>query len=135
MLLAAALGSGCREQAHVSGERPMPSRTLPACHIDAPSACRVGCDADPPKKVVDVAPDFGGLDMRNVHGAAIVEILIDERGEVKEACLLRGVHEDGDVRVMAAIRRWRFEPARLRHSRPPGVAVPVVTTVTVRVGG
>ena len=60
---------------------------------------------------------------------------MDESGEVKDACLLRGVHEDVDVRVMAAIRRWRFEPVRWRPSTPLGVVVPVVITVGVRIGG
>ena len=135
MWLGLALGTACRERAQEPAEWPITTRTPPACHIDAPSACRVGCDADQPRKLFDAAPDLGALEVADLHGVAIVEILIDERGDVKDACLLRGVREDVDSRVMAAIRQWRFEPVRLRHSTPPGVVVPAVITVGVRVGG
>ena len=134
MWLALALASGCCERPQKPAESPIPTRTPPACRIDAPSACRVGCDADLPRKVVDVVPDLSGFDLVDLRGLEIVEILIDDHGDVKEACLLRGVREDVDFRVMAAIRHWRFEPVRLRHSTPPGVPVPLVTTVTLRIG-
>jgi hypothetical protein len=71
-----------------------------------------------PTKVVNVEPDLSGLDVTGLRGVEIVEILIDGHGAVQEACLLRGVREDVDARAMAGIRRWRFEPARLRHATP-----------------
>jgi hypothetical protein len=134
MCLALAVVAGCGEQAHKPAESPITIRTPPACHIDAPSACRVGCDAEVPKKVLHVAPDLSGIDLAGLHGLEIAEILIDNRGAVKDACLLRGVREDVDLRAVAAIRHWRFEPTRLRHSTPPGVPVSVVMTVTLPVG-
>jgi hypothetical protein len=132
--IACAVASGACEPAPRSVETPITTRTPPACRIDAPGACRVGCDADVPKKVVDVAPDLSGLEVAGVRGVEIAEILVDGGGVVQEVCLLRGVREDIDVRAIAAIRRWRFEPARLRHSTPPLTAVPIVMTVTVPVG-
>lgn len=134
MCLALAVVGGCCEQAHKPAESPITTRTPPACHIDAPSACRVGCDADVPKKVVDVAPDLSGIDLAGLHGFEIAEILIDDHGDVKDLCLLRGVREDVDLRAVVAIRHWRFEPARLRHSTPPGVLVSLVMTVTLPIG-
>jgi hypothetical protein len=50
---------------------------------------------------------------------------------VKDVCLLRGVREDIDVRALDAIRRWRYEPARLRHSTPPGARVSIEIAVTL----
>jgi hypothetical protein len=44
------------------------------------------------------------------------------------------VREDVDVRAIDAIRRWRYEPARLRHSTPPGALVSIEIAVTLRVG-
>jgi hypothetical protein len=102
--------------------------------MNAPSVCRVGCDADVPRKVFDVAPDFSGIDLAGLHGVEIAEILIDERGDVKDVCLLRGVREDVDLRTVAAIRHWRFEPTRLRHSTFPGKIVPLVMTVSLQIG-
>jgi hypothetical protein len=83
---------------------------------------------------LDVAPDLSGIDLASLHGLEITEILIDNRGAVKDVCLLRGVREDIDVRALAAIRQWRFEPTRLRHSTPPGAPVSVVMTVTLPIG-
>jgi hypothetical protein len=87
-----------------------------------------------PRKIVDAAPDLSGLDVAGLHGLAIVEILIDERGDVKAACLLRGVREDVDLRVMAAIRQWRFVPVRLRHRTLPDEPASLVTTVALQIG-
>jgi hypothetical protein len=109
-------------------------RIPPECHLNAPSSCRVGCDADVPQKLMEVAPDLSGLDVTGLNGVEIVEILIDVRGYVHEACILRGVREDVDDRAIAAIRRWRFQPAGLRHSTPSGLPVPIVMTVTLRIG-
>lgn len=134
MGLALAVAGGCCERAHKPAEAPITIRTPPACHIDAPSACRVGCHADVGKKVLDVAPDLSGIDLAGLHGLEIAEILVDNRGAVKDVCLLRGVREDVDLRAVAAIRLWRFEPTRLRHSTPQGVPVPVVMTVTLPIG-
>jgi hypothetical protein len=133
LIVIAALGEGCgRSQQAI--DPPMTERTPPACQIDARGACLVGCDADVPRKVVDVAPDLSGLDAAHLRGLEIAEILIDDRGTVKDVCLLRGVREDVDVRAIDAIRRWRYEPARLRHSTPPGALVSIEIAVTLRVG-
>jgi len=133
MWLALALGGGCSEPARAPAEPPI-TRSTPPCRIEAPLACRVGCDADVPRKIADAAPDLSGLDVAGLRGLVIVEILVDERGDVKSVCLLRGVRQDVDLRAMAAIRRWRFEPARLRHSTPPAEPVPVVITVALPIG-
>jgi hypothetical protein len=113
-----------------------PSATT-GCHIYDPNACRVGCDIDEPKKVLDVAPDLSRIDVTTVRRQIeIAEILIDTEGVVKQVCVLRGVRDDIDVRVVAAIRQWRFQPARLRHSTPKaeaGTLVSPVLTVTVRI--
>lgn len=131
---ALAFGGACCARAPQPADPPITTRTPPACHIEAPSACRIGCDVDPPRKVGDVAPDLSGLDLARLRGVAIVEILIDERGDVTQACLRRGVREDVDFRVMAAVRQWRFAPVRLRHAEPSSGAVPLVMTVTVQIG-
>lgn len=137
--LAVAVAAGSCEQGSKSAQQdlatpPVTGRVPPACHIDAPSACRVGCDAVVPKPLIKVAPDLSGLDTTGLNGVEIIEILIDVRGSVGNACLLRGVREDVDDRAIAAIRQWLFEPARLRRSTPPGLAVPIVITVTLQIG-
>ncbi len=107
MCLALAVAGGSCERAHAPVESAITTPTPPPCRINAPSACRVGCDADVPKKVSDVAPDLSGIDLAGLHGLGIAEILIDVPGNVTDVCLLRGVRQDVDLRAVAAIRRWR----------------------------
>jgi hypothetical protein len=139
--LGLAIASGSCERAQKPADSPVSTETrrsarsiVPECHISAPGACRIGCDADGPQKLFEVAPDLSGLDVTGLNGVAIVEILIDVRGEVQQACLRSGVREDVDDRAVAAVRQWRFESARLRHSTPPRLPIPIVMTVTLRIG-
>jgi hypothetical protein len=64
------------------------------------------------------APDLSGLDLADLHGLEIVEILIDEHGDVKEACLVRGVRED--ARWVSA---WRRAGAAVAGDRARGAHV------------
>jgi hypothetical protein len=134
-LLAIGMLAGC-ERAQRQAEATSTTRQPPPCNIyTAEPVCRVGCDADgPPKKVFDVVPDLSGLDLGGVRGVEIAEILIDDRGAVTDACLRRGVRDDVDLRAVAAIRQWRYEPARLRHSTPPGALTSQIITVALPVG-
>lgn len=132
--LVLALVSGGCQQARESEVSPITTRTPPPCQIDAPLACRVGCDADVPKQVLKVAPNLSGIELGGLRGLEIAEILIDEHGAVKDACLLRGVRADVDARAVTAIRQWRYEPVRLHHSTPPGMVVSAVVTVSLPIG-
>jgi hypothetical protein len=132
--LVLALVSGGCQQARESAVSPITTRMPPPCQIDAPFACRVGCDADVPKQVLKVAPDLSGIELASLHGLEIAEILIDGHGDVKDVCLRRGVREDVDARAVTAIRQWRYEPVRLHHSTPPGMVVSAVVTVTLPIG-
>ncbi len=52
-------------------------------------------------------------------GDVVVELTIDEQGNVVEEKLLQGIGRDIDERVIAALRVWRFRPATRN-----GVAIP-----------
>ena len=62
----------------------------------------------------------------NVVGITIVEVVIDMNGRVTDAKVLRqgGGSENA---ILDAVRQWRFAPTVVN-----GVAVPVITTITVR---
>lgn len=62
-----------------------------------------------------------------VQGTVILEVRLDEHGEVGEVSVLRGQPFGLTESAVAAVSRWRYEPARLG-----GRAVPVLMTVTVR---
>jgi TonB family protein len=58
---------------------------------------------DPPVSRDDLPP--------GVQGKVIVEITIDELGNVIDTKLLRGLHPSIDAKVIATLRTWRFRPA------------------------
>jgi TonB family protein len=58
--------------------------------------------------------DFGGLE-----GNVVVEITIDERGNIVQKTLLTSLNPQVDQKVLAALEDWRFLPATR-----DGVAIP-----------
>jgi protein TonB len=81
---------------------------------------------EPPKKIVDVAPLYPPLARAShVEGIVILEVVIDEHGEVTSTRVLRSMRLL-DQAAVDAVRGWKFSPARLN-----GEAIPVVMTVTV----
>jgi protein TonB len=88
---------------------------------------RVHAGMQAPVKVVNVDPIYPPIAQQaRVQGVVILEAIIDERGAVKTASILRSIPLL-DAAALDAVRQWRFTPARLN-----GEAVPVVMTVTVR---
>jgi TonB family protein len=87
---------------------------------------RVGGDIKEPKKIKHVAPVYPD-DARaaGVQGVVILEVLIDENGDVSDAKVLRSVPML-DQAAVDAVRQWRFTPTLLNN-----VPVTVVMTVTV----
>ena len=80
-----------------------------------------------PLKVAHVAPIYPSLAREaRIEGTVILEAVIDERGGVTSARILRG-HPALDGAALDAVRQWTFTPARLN-----GEPIPVVMTVTVR---
>jgi TonB family protein len=134
MSLAVGVLAVCCRQTPRPAEFGMTNTPPPACHLNAPGACRVGCDAVAPKKTLDAALDLSGIDVTGLRGSVIAEVLVDETGDVKGVCVLRSVRKDVDLRAVDAIRRWRFEPARLRLPAGRSAPVAVVLTVSVTIG-
>ena len=59
-----------------------------------------------------VSPDpVAGQDVAGLAGDVIVEITIDEVGNVVEMRLLQSINPAVDQRVMAVLQRWHFSPA------------------------
>ena len=46
-----------------------------------------------------------------VQGDVVVEVTIDEQGNVVELKLIRGIGYGIEDRVLATLRQWRFRPA------------------------
>jgi len=57
-------------------------------------------------------PDVSPADLPDgLQGDVVVEVTIDERGNVIELKLIRGIGYGIEDRVLAALRRWHFKPA------------------------
>jgi TonB family protein len=48
---------------------------------------------------------------KGLQGDVVVEVTIDERGNVTGTRLLESLSDDIDQKVVAAVRQWRFRPA------------------------
>jgi len=117
-------GGGTRD---VPGSDAIPSEALPPLPPPPPQQpIHVHSGIQPPRKIVDVSPTYPTL-ARAAHqeGIVILEAVIDTRGAVETARVLRG-YALLDQAAVEAVRQWRFTPALL-----DGQPVPVVMTVTV----
>jgi protein TonB len=91
-----------------------------------PTPIRLHSGIVAPMKTVDAAPRYPDIARASrVEGMVILEVIIDDRGNVTTARVLRSVPLL-DEAALDAVRRWKFTPARLN-----GESVPVVMTVTV----
>lgn len=99
----------------------------PEPEVAPPEVLRVGGSIARPRQLHAPHPAYPELARRTgVHGTVILEVRLDERGRVSEVTVLRGQRFGLTESAVAAVSRWRYEPARL-----DGRAVPVLMTVTI----
>jgi protein TonB len=108
-------------------QQAAPSGT-PVTPVAAPlgAPLRIGGDVTAPMKITDVAPAYPAVarDAR-VQGRVILEVTLNEAGEVADVRVLRPLPML-DQAAIDAVRQWRYTPTLLN-----GVPQPVVMTVTV----
>ena len=78
---------------------------------------------EPPKLIKTVDPVYPAAAQRlGIGGTITVNALIDEKGNVIDTGILKGIQDDRGLGRAAemAVRKWKFEPARKN-----GVAVKV----------
>ena len=88
---------------------------------------RAGSGIDPPRLLREVKATYTDEARRqNLTGDVEMEITIRRDGTVSDVRVMRGLGGGLDGRAVAAVRQWRFAPARLR-----GTAVDVIVEVSV----
>jgi TonB family protein len=88
---------------------------------------RPGSGIEAPRLLREVKADYTEeARRRNLAGDVVLEIVVRRDGSVGEVTLLRGLGAGLDQRAIAAVRQWRFDPARRR-----GQAVDVIVEVAV----
>ena len=87
---------------------------------------RAGRDIRPPRRLRAVSPIYPRVaQLSQLQGVVVVECVIDERGRVQNATVVKGVPLLADA-ALAAVRQWAYAPTLVN-----GVPVEVVMTVTV----
>jgi protein TonB len=87
---------------------------------------RVGGVVKEPRKLKDVPPVYPDLAVKSrLEGVVIIECVVDPRGRVQEARVLRGPPLL-DAAALEAVRQWVYSTTLI-----DGVPVPVILTVTV----
>jgi len=88
---------------------------------------RPGAGIEPPRLVREVKADYTDEGRRRgITGEVLLEIIVQSDGSVGDVTVLRGLGAGLDQRAVAAVRQWRFTPARRR-----GTAVDVIVQVAV----
>lgn len=90
------------------------------------SGIRIGGAVQPPRKIKDVLPVYPAIAQEaRVQGVVMLEVKIDENGNVSDTRVLRSVALL-DQAAIDAVKQWQYTPTLLNN-----VAVPIVMTVTV----
>jgi protein TonB len=89
---------------------------------------RVGGTVRAPERLSYVAPQYPAIALAaRVHGLVIIEAVIDTRGQVQDARVLRSDSPLLNDAALSAVRQWVYSPTLLN-----GVPVSVIMTVTVQ---
>jgi protein TonB len=88
---------------------------------------RPGSGIDAPRLLREVKADYtDDARRRGITGDVVLEIVVRRDGSVGDVTLLQGLGAGLDQRAIAAVRQWKFSPARRR-----GEAVDVIVEVAV----
>jgi protein TonB len=86
----------------------------------------------PPVAIETFAPAYPELARRaHVQGIVVLEAVIAADGTVRDVRILRSASVLLDPAALEAVRRWRYEPARI-GTRPVSVFLNVVLTFSLR---
>jgi len=71
-----------------------------------------GQEVRPALPVVSPDPVFGSEDLARISsGDVVIEITINERGEITDKIVVQSLTHAIDARVLAALEKWQFRPA------------------------
>jgi TonB family protein len=93
---------------------------------------RPGSGIEPPRLLREVKAEYTDEGRRRgITGEVLLEIIVQSDGSVGQVSILRGLGAGLDQRAVAAVRQWRFAPAR-RRGAPVDVIVQVAVDFTLR---
>ena len=71
----------------------------------------IGPEVRPALPVYSPDPVMPSELSRSVMGDVVIEVTIDEAGNITQSIMLRGLEPGIDQKVLAAVQNWRFRPA------------------------
>jgi len=90
-------------------------------------AYRPGSGVDAPRLVKEVRALYtDDARRRGIEGDVVLEVIVTQSGSVDRVKVVRGLGSGLDQNAMAAVRQWRFNPARRQ-----GVPVDAVLEISV----
>jgi protein TonB len=93
---------------------------------------RPGSGIEPPRLLREVKAEYtDDARRRNLSGDVLLEIVVRSDGTVGDVTVVKGLGAGLDQRAVAAVRQWRFSPAR-RRGEPVDVIVEVAVEFTLR---
>jgi TonB family protein len=93
---------------------------------------RPGSGIEPPRLLREVKAQYTeDARKRGITGTVVLEIVITSEGTVGDVKVLRGLGYGLDDRASAAVRNWRFSPAK-RLGAPVDVIVEVEVAFSLR---
>lgn len=87
---------------------------------------QVGPGITQPKVVQQVQPEHPTKGFR-ISGAVLIGLVVGSNGEPRDVHVVKSLEKEIDESAVAAVRKWRFEPAR-----KDGVPVAVRVSVEIR---
>jgi len=97
--------------------KKLPENPVPSARLGSPTGSTfhgsmTGTEAMPAIPLIFPDPTILPWELRNgLQGDVVVEVTIDERGNVTATRLLESLEQNIDQKVVAAVREWRFRPA------------------------
>ena len=84
-----------------------------------------------PKAVAQVPPVYPlGLRMDDGTGEVIMRFIIDAKGDVQDASVVKSSDPDFSAAALAAVKQWKYSPAR-KSGQPVNIAVQMPSGNTV----
>ena len=71
----------------------------------------IGTEATPALPLIFPDPEIHPSQLNGLQGDVIVEVTIDEKGNVTETRILQSLQQEIDQKVIATLKGWRFKPA------------------------
>ena len=89
--------------------------------------------AAPPELVDRVLPEYPRLArQRGLEGQVVLEVVLDQSGRVEDEIRVLRSLPLLDAAAIAAVKRWRFRPARDREGRPMRVVMEIPVRFVLR---